>query len=164
MLAVATAVALLVVPASPGWAAGANQPPATPTSLTVAGLACAPGGILIGTTTPQVTAYFADPDLGVVPGESLTPQFVVWPAGEPAQRADWTPPATPRAGLVFTTVPPPLVTGARSHLKPRATDAAGAVSAWSPVCTFPVDTTRPPPPAVTSTDYPEGTRSGGPGV
>ena len=69
--AVAAAVALLVLPASAGWAATANNPPATPASLDVGGVACAPGGILIGTTTPQVTAYFADPDLGAVQGETV---------------------------------------------------------------------------------------------
>ena len=164
VLAVAIAVASLVLPASAGWAATANQPPAAPTSLTVAGIACAPGGIFVGTTSPQVTGYFTDPDMSGVQSESLTPQFVVWPADDPAQRADWTTPEMFYAGVVFTHVPSTLVNGGRYHLKARATDKAGAVSAWSPVCTFTVDTTVPHQPSVTSTDYPSGTRSGGPGV
>jgi hypothetical protein len=82
----------------------------------------------------------------------------------PAQRADWTSPDLAHPGTVFTTVPSTLVNGGRYHLKARATDAAGAVSAWSPVCTFTVDTTRPHPPTVTSADYPEGKPGGGVGV
>ncbi|MEU8608074.1 hypothetical protein AB0C29_08735 [Actinoplanes sp. NPDC048791] len=161
---VVTAVALLVLPASAGWAAEANHPPAVPASLTVGGVACEPGGIWVGATTPRVTADVTDADLDVVQGEAVTPQFVVWPAGAPAQRADWTSPDLAHPGTVFTTVPSTLVNGGRYHLKARATDAAGAVSAWSPVCTFTVDTTRPHPPTVTSADYPEGKPGGGVGV
>ncbi|MEU7909337.1 hypothetical protein [Actinoplanes sp. NPDC049118] len=162
--AVATAAALLVLPASAGWAAKANHSPATPASLTVGGLACAPGGILVGTSTPQVTAYFTDADLGVVQSETVTPEFAVWPEGKPAQHAGWTATALTHAGTVFTTIPSTLVDGGRYHLKARATDAAGAKSAWSPVCTFVVDTTRPHAPVVTSADYPEGTPGGGVGI
>jgi hypothetical protein len=161
---VTTAVALLVLPASAGWAAEADHPPAVPASVTVGGLGCQPGGLFVGTTTPQVTAVFADAELGVVQGEAVTPQFVVWPAGAPAQRTDWSAPALTRPGTVFTTIPSTLVDGGRYHLKARATDAAGAVSAWSPICTFTVDTTRPHPPTVTSADYPEGKPGGGVGV
>jgi len=164
ILAIAVAVASLVLPASAGWAADANRPPAVPTSLTVAGLACAPDGLLIGTTTPQVTVYFADPDLGVGQAQTVTLEFAVWPADEPEHRVEWTKDAWTNAGTEFTTIPSTLVNGGRYQLTARATDSAGAASAWSPVCGFTVDTTRPHPPVVTSTDYPEGTPSGGPGV
>ncbi|MGW4946387.1 hypothetical protein ACWEOZ_32935 [Actinoplanes sp. NPDC004185] len=97
----------------------------------------------------------------MVQGEAVTPQFVVWPAGAPAQRSAWSSPALAHPGTVFTTVPSTLVDGGRYHLKARATDA---VSAWSPICTFTVDTTRPHPPTVTSADYPEGKPGGGAGV
>ncbi|GAA3341830.1 hypothetical protein GCM10020358_34650 [Amorphoplanes nipponensis] len=163
-LTVATAVALLVLPGSPGRAAEGNHPPATPASLTVGGIACVPGGILVGTTTPQVTASFADADLGAVQGETLTPQFAVWPVGAPAQRTAWSAAELAHPGTVFTTIPSTLVNGGRYRLTARATDAAGAVSAWSPVCTFTVDTTRPQAPTVTSADYPEGTPAGGVGI
>ncbi|WP_305789602.1 hypothetical protein [Symbioplanes lichenis] len=156
---VATAVVALVLPASAAHAAEANRPPAVPASLTVGGLACAPGGVFVGTTTPRVTGVFGDEDLGVVAGERLTPEFVVRPAG-----VTWSEQAIAFPGTVFTTVPAALTDGVTYQLQARATDAAGAVSDWSPVCTFTVDTTRPHAPAVSSADYPAGTPSGGAGV
>lgn len=158
--AVAAAAVLLVLPASAGWAAASNSRPDIPTSLAVGGVACAPGGILIGTTTPQITGYFADPDVN----QAFTPEFAVWPAGKPAQRSAWSTPERTYSGMVFTAIPETLVNGARYHLVARATDAAGAVSRWSAVCTFTVDTIRPRPPVVNSVDYPAGTPSGGPGI
>lgn len=164
VIAVATATILLVLPASAVWAAPANHRPATPASLTVGGVACAPGGILAGTTTPQVSAVFADPDLGTVTDESLTPTFAFWPVGKPAQRVEWTPPTLTFPGRVLTSLPATLVDGGRYRLTARATDAAGATSAWSPGCTFTVDTTVPHPPVVTSADYPENEDAGGVGI
>ncbi|GGN80359.1 hypothetical protein GCM10010112_55830 [Actinoplanes lobatus] len=161
---VAATTVVLALSASPSWAAATNNPPAVPTSLTVGGIACAPGGILVGTTGPAVTAQFTDADFATVPGETLTPAFVIWPAGEPARRIDWTATELTYSGTVFTTVPATLTDGQKYHLKARATDAAGAVSAWSPICTVTVDTTRPHAPVVTSTDYPENAPGGGAGI
>ncbi|GLW31863.1 hypothetical protein [Actinoplanes regularis] len=164
VLTAATAAALLSLSPSAASAAAANQPPAIPTSLTVAGLACGPDEISVGTTTPQVSANFTDPDLGRVQGEKLTPAFAFWPVDHPEQRVEWTPPVLSSPSRVLTTLPSTLVDGGHYQLTARATDADGAVSDWSPVCDFTVDTTRPHAPTVTSTDYPEGRPAGGPGV
>ena len=164
VIVVAAATALLVLPASVAWAAPANHRPAVPESLTVGGIACTADGILVGTTTPRITAVFADPDLGPVQGETLTPEFAFWPVGGRAQRTTWTPPALSHPGTVFTTLPAAVVDGGRYRLAARATDAGGTRSAWSPVCTFTVDTTRPHPPVVTSADYPENEDAGGVGM
>ncbi|MFI7544445.1 hypothetical protein [Actinoplanes sp. NPDC049599] len=164
VIAVATATVLLVLPASGAWAAPANHQPATPSSLTVGGIACDAGGILVGTTAPRITAVFADPDLGTVQGETLTPTFAWWPVGKPAQRTEWTLPTISSPGTAFTALPATLVDAGRYRLAARATDAGGARSAWSPVCTFTVDTTRPHPPAVESADYPANGSAGGVGI
>lgn len=164
VIAVATATVLLVLPASAAGATPANHRPATPASLTVGGIACAAGGVLVGTTTPQIAAGFADPDLGTGTGETLTPTFAFWPVGKPAQRTEWTAPTLTQPARVFTKLPATLVNGARYHLTARATDASGTTSAWSSLCGFAVDTTVPHRPVVTSADYPENGNAGGVGI
>jgi hypothetical protein len=164
VIAVATATALLVLPASTAWAAPANHRPATPASLTVGGIACAGGDILVGTTTPGITAVLADADLGTGVGETLTPTFAFWPVGRPAQRTSWTAPELTHPGTVFTQLPATLVDGSRYRLTARATDAAGSKSAWSRPCTFTIDTTPPRRPVVESADYPESQNAGGVGI
>ena len=163
-IAIVAVTVVFVLPSSAAWAAPANHRPATPAAPVVAGIACASGGILIGTTTPQVSATFADSDLGTIPGESVTPTFAFWPVGRPAQRIEWAAPATSMAGRVFSALPATLLDGGRYRLTARATDAAGSRSAWSPVCTFTVDTRRPHPPVVSSPDYPENKNAGGVGL
>ncbi|MEV6348552.1 hypothetical protein [Actinoplanes sp. NPDC051851] len=160
---VAATAALIVVPATAGWAA-ADQPPAVPTSLSVSGVACTSDGIWIGTTTPQASASFTDPDLGAVAYETLTPEFSLQPEGAPDQAVTWTATALTYPGRATSAIPATLADGGRYLLTARATDAAGAASDWSPACLFTVDTNRPYAPVVTSTDYPAGSASGGVGV
>jgi hypothetical protein len=159
--AVATATAVLLLPAQTARAAAANHRPATPTGLSLSGVAC---GNPIGTRTPDLGAWLTDPDFGLVAGERVTATFAIWPAGHPRQRTESTSPALVSAGLAHVTQATPLVNGGRYVLRARATDAAGAVSPWSPKCTFTVDTTVPAAPTVTSTDYPATGEAGGPGV
>ncbi|BBH71755.1 hypothetical protein ACTI_84400 [Actinoplanes sp. OR16] len=149
-LMAATAAGLLILTPSAAWAAA----PAVPASLAVGGVACAPGGILIGSTTPQVTASVT---IGV------GSEFAVWPVGERHRRIAWTGPVS-TSGTVFTSLPSELSNGTRYRLTARAVDAGGTASEWAPACTFTVDTVPPRPPVVTSRDYPANTDGGGAGV
>jgi hypothetical protein len=155
---VATATAVLLLPAQIAQAATANHKPAVPTGLSLSGVPC---GSFVGTTTPEFGAQLADPDFGAIAGETVTATFALRRAG---QRTELTSPALTSAGVARVTQATPLVDGGRYVLEARATDAAGAVSKWSPPCTFTVDTTRPAAPTVTSADYPATGAAGGPGV
>ncbi|MBL7262013.1 hypothetical protein [Paractinoplanes lichenicola] len=139
-LTVATAAVLFALPAT-----AASAAPTAPT-LTVGGVACAPGGILVGSPTPAITARFTG-------SGTLTPSFAVWPAGRPAQRVEWTAPELSRPGTAFTTLPSAVVDGGKYRL-----------TAHGASCTFTVDTVRPKAPLVTSADYPRGQSAGGAGV
>lgn len=161
LTALATATAVLLIPAQTAQAATANHKPAVPTALSLSGLVC---GSSVGTTTPEFGARLSDPDFGATAGETVTATFALWPAGHPRQRTESASPALTAAGLARVTQATPLVNGGRYVLEARATDAAGAVSKWSPACAFTVDTSSPAAPTVTSADYPATGSAGAPGV
>ncbi len=151
----------------PGVSLEANAAPDVPGKLTVAGRACA-DGLLVGTTTPVLTAEVTDPDkLESSAGDRVQATFAWWPVDRPAERTEWTSSAWYAPATIQYTVPGGLlVDGGTYAFAVRAADERAA-SAWSPECRFTVDTTRPPAPTVVSTDYPSD-RSfpghGGPGI
>lgn len=136
-----------------------NTAPATPTTLTTANQPCgAPAWIASRDVRVRGTA--SDPD-----GDSpLTARVAHWPTDDPASRVE-------RTGSAYSTfdvtIPQAQLADGREYAwQVRAEDPDGAVSAWSPPCTFTTDWTRPStPPTVSSQLYPPtGTTGGGDGI
>ncbi|MEV4768615.1 hypothetical protein [Micromonospora humida] len=151
----------------PGVSLEANAAPDVPGGLSVAGLACA-DGLLVGTTTPVLTAEVTDPDtLPPYAGDQVRATFAWWPVDQPAERTEWTSSASYAPARVQYTMPSGLlVNGGTYAFAVRAADEHAA-SGWSPACRFTVDTVRPPAPTVVSTDYPASPGypgHGGPGI
>jgi hypothetical protein len=156
LVVAAMTVSALLVPSGAAQAAAAD--PATPTRLSVSTVACTDDGIWIGTTKPQLSAVLA-----VDTVRRQTPTYALWPLGHEDQRVEWQG-APGSGGQVYSTPAATLVNGESYRFEVRSTDSTGAVSPWSPGCTFTVDTRVPHAPAVTSTDYPTTGQSGGPGI
>ncbi|WP_433345063.1 hypothetical protein [Micromonospora sp. CA-111912] len=151
----------------PGASLLANGAPDVPSKLIVAGRACT-DGLLIGTTTPILTAEVTDPDkLEPYAGDQVRATFAWWPVDRPAERTEWTSSGWYAPALIQYTVPSGLlVDGGTYAFVVRAADEHAA-SGWSPECRFTVDTVRPPAPTVVSTDYPADSGfpgHGGPGI
>ncbi|MCM0674484.1 DNRLRE domain-containing protein [Micromonospora phytophila] len=151
----------------PGVSLDANAAPDVPGKLTVAGLACADGR-MIGTTTPVFSAEVTDPDkVDGYAGDPVTATFAWWPVDRPTERTEWTSYSMYAPARFTYSVPSELmVNGGTYAYAVRGTDKH-ASSDWSPACRFTVDTTAPPAPEVTSTDYPSGWNwpgHGGPGI
>ncbi|MET7966838.1 DNRLRE domain-containing protein [Micromonospora sp. NPDC005305] len=151
----------------PGISLKANAAPDVPGKLTVSGLACAEG-LRIGTTTPTFSAEVTDPDRvdGFV-GDQVTATFAWWPVDRPAERTEWTSYAMYAPARFDYSVPPGLLVHDRTYAFTVKAADQQAGSEWSPECRFTVDTKVPPPPTVTSTEYPAGWAfpgHGGPGI
>ena len=164
LVAASSVVGVLLIPAGAAQAAAPNQRPAVPSSVSVAGIACGAEEIFIGTTAPEFTAVVDDPDFDAPWAETVTPTFALWPVGHRDQRVEWNGTPVEFDGRTRSRPAAALTTGTRYRLEIRATDAAGARSRWSPVCTFTVDTRVPHAPSVASTDYPATDHGGGPGI
>jgi hypothetical protein len=164
LVVVSAALSALLVSAGAAQAADPNNAPAIPSRLSASGIACGAEGIFIGTTTPEFTAHLDDPDFHLPRQDTVTPTFALWPVGRPDRRIEWSGTPQSYAGLSRWKPDVALTNGMRYRFKVRATDAAGTRSRWSATCTFTVDTIRPDPPTVTSTDYPTTGSTGGPGI
>jgi hypothetical protein len=140
---------LTVSAAQPATAAEENRPPATPGWPTVHRVACTDDGILVGTVTPELRVVIDDPDF---PLDSVTATLAYWPVDQPTARVEITDEVIWRVPVVRRTVPVDLLDGTTYIFTAKATDQAGANSAWSPECRFTVDTTPPGAPTVTSTE------------
>ncbi|MEV6582272.1 FG-GAP-like repeat-containing protein [Streptomyces sp. NPDC051582] len=128
-----------------------NHPPKTPYSLgTNPKTDCATGG-LIGNTQVTVHATIDDPDAG-----NLTAQFQLYKTGTAAAVVDQSVPAL--KGRVATLALPEANTPTGDYTwKVRAKDNQGEYSAWTEVCKFSLDRTRPAkPPVINSTAFPNG--------
>jgi hypothetical protein len=142
-----------------------NGTPDVPSRLSLNGVACTGDTAYIGTTTPELRAMVADADYPGNPFERLTGTFAYWPVDRPAERVEWTSTDVSTGTTLRYTVPTALAQDVTYAFAVRATDRAGATSAWSPECRFIIDTVRPKAPSITSTDYPTGAAwSGGPGI
>ncbi|HWH01218.1 MAG TPA: LamG domain-containing protein [Pilimelia sp.] len=142
-----------------------DSKPGTPTSLTVHGVACAGGGIRIGSTTPKLSAVYPDADTGQTLSGSY--EWVEVPSGGVGAITTSTPRKTapPAASALAngrgTTA---NLSGAVSNktyaFRLRTTDPApySIVSPWSGWCQFTVDTTVP---TVTATLQTQPTTPGG---
>lgn len=150
--------------ASVGISLEDNGAPAVPGKLSVSGIACTDGTPWIGTTTPELRAEINDADYPGNPFERLTATFAYWPVDRPSERVEWTSSETSTGTLLRYTVPTALAQNVPYAFAVRATDRAGATSAWSPECKFAIDTTRPGIPSITSADYPTTGWNGGPGI
>jgi hypothetical protein len=104
-----------------------------------------------------LSASFADPD-----GDALTATFTYWPVDDPSQRAtqEWLL-DDPRETIQVAGGE--LTDGLTYAWTVRASDGV-ATSPDTVPCHFTVDKTEPVRPSITSTDYPQGTLSGGPTV
>ena len=138
-----------------------NGTPGVPSNVSVGGVSCTSGGIFVGTTTPEFMAWVTDPDQF----DQVRPTFAYWPADRPAERTEVTGAAVGGSQMGRAQVPTALVDSGVYLVAVRATDAAGASSAWSAACQFTVDIRVPKAPSVSSTDYPAtGGPHGGPGI
>ncbi len=151
----------------PGVSLQANGAPDVPGKLSVSGRACA-DGLLVGTTTPVLTAEVTDPDkLEPYAGDQVRATFAWWPVDRPAERTEWTSSVWYAPATIPYTLPGGLlVDGGTYAFAVRAADEHAA-SGWSPECRFTVDTVRPPAPTVASADYPADPGfpgHGGPGI
>ncbi|MEZ7006369.1 DNRLRE domain-containing protein [Streptomyces sp. AD55] len=138
-----------------------NRPPTVPTGVSSSpGGACATStaGATVGKTNLVLSAKATDPD-----GNLKGLRFRFWKAGE----------ATPAGTLVtslsggkatMTVAATSLTDKAKYHWDVRAEDSGGLVSAYHPTsgnrCTVTVDGSAPPPPVITSDDFPEATPDG----
>jgi hypothetical protein len=141
-----------------------NGSPDVPSRLSLNGVACTDDTAYIGTTTPELRAMVTDADYPGNPYEQVTGTFAYWPVDRPDERVEWTSSEVNTGTTLRHTVPTALAQGVPYAFAVRATDRAGATSAWSPACRFIIDTVRPKAPSITSTDYPEDTWAGGPGI
>ncbi|MBM7784068.1 hypothetical protein [Tenggerimyces flavus] len=145
-----------------------NTPPNVPTELKLpAGAPC--GTDLfptpISTSTPRLQALVTDPDDAGMGVSGLVPRFELTAAtGGPAL---WSYAATTTysGGRPMVNVPEGTIrNGSTYRWRVRTeepTEEGTDLSAWSPWCSFSVDTVAPTMPSVHSSDYPD-TSSGGP--
>ncbi|MCW3813060.1 DNRLRE domain-containing protein [Micromonospora sp. DR5-3] len=151
----------------PGISLDANAAPNLPGKLTVHGLACA-DGLLIGTTTPILSAEVTDPDkVDGYAGDLVTATFAWWPVDRPAERTEWTSYGLYAPDRFTYSVPSGLMANGGTYAFAVKAADQHASSDWSPECRFTVDTQVPPAPTVSSTDYPSGWNPpgyGGPGI
>ena len=141
-----------------------NGAPEVPSRLTINGATCTDEPSFSSTATPELRALLTDADYPDNPFERLTGTFAYWPVDRPAERVEWTSSDVSTGTTLRYTLPDAVTEGVTYAFAVRATDRAGATSAWSPACRFTVDTTRPGRPGISSSDYPAGTWSGGPGI
>ncbi|MFJ2027021.1 FG-GAP-like repeat-containing protein [Streptomyces sp. NPDC087897] len=161
-MAVAASLGTIATPAPPAAAAPegsratasadrarmANTPPGLPDRLATSPATECAGGF-IGNTRTTLMARVDDAD-----SPSLTAQFQVF-------GADGTDPVAERsvaavAGGTATASSIDLPSG-DYRWRVRATDSAGAASAWTGYCVFSVDRVRPDrPPTVSSEEFPDG--------
>jgi hypothetical protein len=101
-------------------------------------------------TTPTLGATVSDPD-----GGSMAAWFEVWDAAETTQIAAAPQVNTTSGNTASWAVPAgKLVNGNTYHWRVRDSDEAGWFSGWSPWQVVTVDTAAPPPPAITSAQFP----------
>ncbi|MFY1598886.1 LamG-like jellyroll fold domain-containing protein [Micromonospora sp. WMMD737] len=137
-----------------------NSKPAVPTGLTTSGQAC---GATIGTASPVLKAFYGDADGAT---DSLVGYFQYRLKGTTTVTAK-TGQTKPGNNYGESGV---ISLGAGSEGKTyewqvQTRDRAGQYSDWTAWCSFTVDVSKPLPPTVTSTAYPDdGTAHGGPGV
>ncbi|MEV4440592.1 FG-GAP-like repeat-containing protein [Streptomyces sp. NPDC049577] len=128
-----------------------NHPPAVPKGLgTNPRTSCDKGGY-IGGTNVALYATVDDPDAG-----NLTAQFQLFKTGSDTPVVDESISAA-KGRTVTLALPDAKVPTGDYQWKVRAKDSDGATSAWSPVCKFSVDRTRPSnPPQISSVEFPSG--------
>ncbi|KAB1162168.1 LamG domain-containing protein [Micromonospora sp. AMSO12t] len=137
-----------------------NSKPAVPTGLTTSGQAC---GATIGTASPVLKAFYGDADGAT---DSLVGYFQYRLKGTTTVTAK-TGQTKPGNNYGESGV---ISLGAGSEGKTyewqvQTRDRAGQYSGWTAWCSFTVDVSKPLPPTVTSTAYPDdGSAHGGPGV
>ncbi|MFJ9321699.1 FG-GAP repeat domain-containing protein [Streptomyces globisporus] len=134
--------------ASTGGARPVNVVPEIPDHLATSPATACAGGF-IGNTRTTLMARVDDSD-----SPSLTAQFQVFDADGTAPVAERSVAAT--AGGTATASSIDLPSG-DYRWRVRATDQAGAASAWTDYCLFSVDRVRPDrPPTVSSEEFPDG--------
>lgn len=135
-----------------------NNPPGTPTDLSVSGTPCGAEPIFLPDADTRMRADVPDADGGY----GVEGRFTVWNTTTPDQRHETTG-YSAGSGYASAYVPRGLlVDGQTLEWTAQAHDGE-AVSPASAPCRITLDYTRPhSPPTVTSSDYPEG--SGPPGT
>ncbi|WP_091125941.1 DNRLRE domain-containing protein [Micromonospora eburnea] len=149
----------------PGISLDANAAPNMPGKLTVHELTCA-DGLLIGTTTPILSAEVTDPDkVDGYAGDLVSTTFAWWPVDRPTERTEWTSYSKSAPARFSYSVPAGLMVNNGTYAFAVKAADQRASSDWSPECRFTVDTEAPAQPTVTSTDYPDDDGwYGGPGI
>jgi hypothetical protein len=129
-----------------------NTIPDVPTALTVEGRGCSDTAGYIGTTTPQLTARFADADGAV--GQEVRGTFRWWSSGGAMLGSTSSIYRAP--GTISVPIPSgQLVDGGTYSWEVSAEDGIDA-SPYTPRCVFTVDTSLPAKaPGVASVTYPE---------
>ena len=145
-----------------GISINANAAPHLPTQLRVDNRDCA-AGLFSFNRNPTLAAHITDPDNREGwSGDRVSATFAWWPAERPDERTQWESGPHYAPAAVHYRIPQSLPDG-RYAFAVKAADEHAA-SDWTPACEFTVDATPPAIPTVTSTDYPEGSWSGGPGL
>ena len=140
-----------------------NRPPDVPANLQIGQFHkqdCGATPLYLHSSDAGLSATVTDPD-----GGSLDAEFSVWPVDQPDQPYTVTSTYIDSGSTATIGLPSDfLVDGKTYDWHVRALDGT-ATSAWSPTCRFGVDDTPPATaPTITSTDYPQGTWSGGAGI
>lgn len=131
-----------------------NSVPAVPTGMsTDPSLPCITGAgrPVIGTATPTFRARITDPDSG----QPVGARFEWWAFGSTSKMGELVTPKVASGSVVTMTMPAEaFVNGKVYGWRVRAEDGTD-VSAFTGFCELTIDTTKPKPPIVASTAYPE---------
>lgn len=145
--------------AGPAVAAPAAKPRIVVDSLVNGGRPCATG-------TPVVLGGFADQleAVGRTSGDTtfgLDVTFAIWPSADPTDVRQVRTTIRASGDRAHGSVPDGVLTSGVTYTWHVRVADRTSTSAWSPTCTFTVDTTSPPPPLVTS-NYPPAGEGPGP--
>ncbi len=138
-----------------------NRPPNAATERKSDGKPCAVGTArpYVLWTNPTLSVKHSDPD-----GGTLTTDFYWWVKGGSRSESNKLTQSNGNNAIVSRQIPTGRLTDGGTYAW-QAKTSDGSLSTWSGTCEFTVDATPPPDPAaVTSTNYPSNTPSGGVGI